>query len=267
MEEKIEHNEYYNKLIEYQETNRPLWQAIITATDGSSPAKAGMKMLISQSGMLIGNLGGGEMEHAIIAYVRDNQPDQALQLSFSLGSGSLSGYTDTSMICGGSAHVFIEVLHNPHRLYIIGAGHCGKALGKLAKLCGYWVHLIDNREDILQSAPTECYHAYSHSDYHDLSSIIEFNPQARIVIMTHGHIHDKQVLQQCLRREFAYLGMIGSGNKVNQTFDNLLSQGFTAEDLAKVHAPIGIRIGSQSPYEIAVSIMAEIIRHYRLGVE
>jgi len=77
--------------------------------------------------------------------------------------------------------------------------------------------------------------------------------------MTHGHAHDKQVLEQCLRREFAYLGMIGSASKVAQTFSRLKQQGFSDAELARVHAPIGLPIGSQTPFEIAVSIMAELI--------
>jgi xanthine dehydrogenase accessory factor len=261
----METTDYYHKLLEYNETNQPLWQVFIVQTDGSSPARAGMKMLISTDGLAHGNLGGGDMEHKIIAFVREKTPSAPLQLSFDLGQGDLAEHSSTSMICGGSASVFIEPLFNPNHLFIIGAGHCGKALGQLAKLCGFRVRLIDNREDILRTAPLDCYHEKRYSDFINISAVVDFGPHSWIVIMTHGHVHDKEVLQQCLTQESRYLGMIGSKTKVAQTFATLPKQGFTTETLAKVHAPIGMRIGSQSPYEIAISIMAEIIAELRLA--
>lgn len=245
--------------------NQLLWQASIIHTDGSSPARAGMKLLIPLSGTVYGNLGGGELEHKIIEFVREHQPAQPRQLSFDLGSGELGDHNPTAMICGGSATVFIEALFIPHQLFIIGAGHCGKALGHLAKLCGFWVHLVDNRQDILDLIPEESFHMRHFNDFTTISQAVSFGPNSWIVIMTHGHLHDKQVLQQCLNQNFRYLGMIGSRNKVSETFALLSRQGYSLDLLQKVHAPIGLPIGSQQPYEIAISIMAELIRELRLN--
>ncbi|MDD3562638.1 MAG: XdhC/CoxI family protein [Candidatus Cloacimonetes bacterium] len=258
-------NEYYQKVVELTAGNQPLWQASIIHTDGSSPARTGMKLLIPLSGTVYGNLGGGELEHKIIEFVREHQPPQAQQLSFDLGSGELGDHKPTAMICGGSATVFIEALFVPHQLFIIGAGHCGKALGHLAKLCGFWVHLVDNRQDILDLIPEESFHMRQVNDFSAISQAVSFGPNSWIVIMTHGHLHDKQVLQQCLSQDFRYLGMIGSRNKVSETFALLSRQGYSDELLQKVHAPIGLTIGSQQPYEIAISIMAELIRELRLN--
>ncbi|MCK9333218.1 MAG: XdhC/CoxI family protein [Candidatus Cloacimonetes bacterium] len=251
--------DYYTKLLEYNSLNKPLWQVTIVHTDGSSPAKAGMKMLISTDGLILGNLGGGEMEHSIIEYIGSHKPSTAEQMTFDLGQANLMYATSTAMICGGSVTVFIEPLFNSNNLYIIGAGHCGKALGHLARLCGFWVKLIDNREDILKSAPKDCFDEAEYSNYEDITSVIGFGSYTWVVIMTHGHVHDQEVLQQCIEKETLYLGMIGSKSKVKQTFDSLMDQGYTAEDITRIHAPIGLTIGSQSPYEIAVSIMAELI--------
>lgn len=259
----MQSNEYYQKLLELTTTNQALWQASIIHTDGSSPARLGMKMLIPLSGAFYGNLGGGEMEHKIIEYVRQNQPAEPQLITYDLGSGLLGEKTSTSMICGGSATVFIDVLHIPNNLYIIGAGHCGKALGQLAKLSGFWVHLIDNRENILAEVPAACFHQKKYSDFSQISRELTFGPHTWIVIMTHGHVHDQQVLQQCLRQEYRYLGMMGSQHKVAEIFAVLRKQGFDEADIQKIHAPIGIKIGSQQPYEIAISIMAEIIRELR----
>lgn len=261
----MDNNQYFNQLLAFLHDNTALWQATIISTDGSSPAHAGMKMLIPAHTAPFGNLGGGELEHKIIAYVLGTAPDQALTISFDLSGQTLDSLTPTAMMCGGQATVFIEALHMPQKLYIIGAGHCGKALGSLARQCGFYVHFVDNREESLAMELREYGHQISLSDYSDISEAVDFGPSSWIVIMTHGHTHDQEVLQQCLRQPYRYLGMIGSRHKVAETFAKLKDQGFTEAELSRVHAPIGIRIGSQSPDEIAISIMAEIIRELRLS--
>lgn len=261
----MEHTLYYNKLSGYLMHNQALWQATIVQTDGSTPARAGMKMLIPLIDDVFGNLGGGEMEHSIISYIQEKRPEQSETITFDLGGKELGTGLATNMICGGAATVFIEPLHLPRLMYIIGAGHCGKALGQLAKQCGWFVHLIDNRPEIIESDLTSYGHRASLSDYTDISNVIEFGPNTWVVIMTHGHLHDKEVLQQCLNQTTRYLGMIGSKHKVGETFEILRGQGFMESRLQKVHSPIGIKIGSQSPVEIAVSIMAEVIKEFRLG--
>lgn len=256
---------YYSKLQSLLQHNQALWQATIVATDGSSPARPGMKMIIPLSDAVFGNLGGGELEHKIIAYARDTNPALPQTISFDLSGSGTTELSPTSMICGGAATVFIEPLHLPQNLYIIGAGHCGKALGKLAKSSGFYVHLVDNRPESIAGDFCAYGHKASLSDYRDVSSAVAFGPNSWIVIMTHGHVHDHEVLQQCLRQPTRYLGMIGSKHKVAETFSKLQQQGFSEAELATVHAPIGLKIGSQSPIEIAISIMAEIIRELRMN--
>jgi len=250
---------YYSQLHLFLERHEAIWQASVVESDGSTPARSGMKLAIPLNGEPFGNLGGGEMEHRVIALVRDTKPQGAQLLHFSLSADGSEASISTSMICGGSVKVYLEALHLVNRLYIIGAGHCGRALGHLAKLCGYYVCLIDNRQEIIASSLGEYCHETVCSDYADLSEVVPFHPENLVVIMTHGHLHDKEVLQQCLGKPLKYLGMIGSKRKVAQTFANLKEQGYTDSDLARCHAPIGLSIGSQTPYEIAVSIMAEII--------
>lgn len=250
---------YFTQLQERLERHEAIWQACIVATEGSSPAKAGMKLAIPLSGEPFGNLGGGELEHSVIMMVKTQQPSSSQVYDFSLAADGSTASLSTGMICGGRVQVFIEALHHVHKLYIIGAGHCGKALGHLARLCGYYVCLVDNRAEIINSDLSEYAHEAILSNYDNLAEAIRFGRESSVVIMTHGHLHDKEVLQQCLRQESGYLGMIGSKSKVASTFEKLMEQGFTREELSKCHAPIGLAIGSQSPYEIAVSIVAELI--------
>jgi xanthine dehydrogenase accessory factor len=259
----MEIKEYYQILTDLVSGNEPVWQVIIVDNEGSTPSKPGMKMLIPLSGKIFGNLGGGEMEHTIINQVRTEQPQQSVFQTFLLYEqgdlARLENETPTSMICGGKVSVFIEPLHKLRRLYIIGAGHCGRALAELAGKCGYHVIMLDDRQDVLADVPNEILAERRLSDYSDISRQISFDQDALIVIMTYGHVHDQQVLEQCLRQPFRYLGMIGSTRKVQQTLANLEQKGFLPADLARIHAPIGLPIGSQTPWEIAVSIMAELI--------
>lgn len=256
--------EYYALIARTIEANIPLWQATIISTDGSTPAKPGMKACIGSDELYFGNLGGGDMEHRIIAEIRKLKPETPMNMSFDLNASGKhpvtanDGTIPTAMICGGTAQIFIEPLHRSEILYIIGGGHCGRALAHMAHLCGLQPVIIDNREDVLTEARKLGSFRTILSDYTDIRNLIPHEAHA-IVIMTHGHVHDKAVLEQCLDLSARYLGMIGSKKKVKETFDKLREQGIDQTTLDKVHAPIGLPIGSQTPYEIAISILAEII--------
>ncbi len=255
--------DYYQRICDCLKSNCRLWQLSVVSCEGSSPAKPGMKLCVPLQGQEFGNLGGGEVEHAAIAWVKAEQPEHPLLRTYALSEAGdqaiQEGDIPTHMICGGKVSIIIEPLGKSRTLYIVGAGHCGRALGQLAKLAGWWVVLIDNRSEMLEGDISRYGDVASYSDYSDVSSHISFGKDAHIVIMTHGHTHDKAVLEQCLRQDYAYLGMIGSRKKVAATFQRLHDQGYAEEELARVHAPIGISIGSQTPFEIAVSIMAELI--------
>lgn len=259
----LENKDYYSVLSTLVAQNAALWQATIVHTEGSTPAKPGMKMLIPLSQKVCGNLGGGEMEHTIITRVRREQPDRPVLQNYLLSeqgeSASLADEFPTFMICGGKVTVFIEALFSSKLLCIIGAGHCGRALAHLAGWCGFQVRLIDNRPEILAQITPEICSDLHYSDLSDLSQHIRFTTQTHIVIMTHGHTHDQHVLEQCLDKPCRYLGMIGSSRKVAATFQVLREKGYSTDELARVHAPIGLPIGSQTPYEIAVSVLAELI--------
>ena len=260
----MQNNEYYAALADLTQRNEPLWQVTIITSDGSTPAKPGMKMLIPLQGKVVGNLGGGEMEHTLISLVQETRPEKPQLQSYNLseqGDAVLpSEAISTSMICGGQVSVFIEPLYSVNMLYIIGAGHCGRALAHMAGLCGFQTRLIDNRSEILADIPSHICSDLHHSDYSDLHEHIRFDKQALIVIMTHGHLHDRQVMEQCLNKPSRYVGMIGSATKVASTLQVLKDKGYSADQLSRIHAPIGLPIGSQTPYEIAVSILAQLIK-------
>ena len=255
--------DYYAILYDFISKNQTLWQVTIISSEGSTPAKPGMKMLIPLTGKVFGNLGGGELEHLLISRVREEQPSSPILETYLLNDdGEKPERTEgiqLSMVCGGKVSLFIEPLFSSNILYIIGAGHCGKALAHLAGLCDFQTRLIDNRPEVLENIPPEICSDLHLSDYTDLEKHIQFNQNALIVIMTQGHIYDEQVLEQCLNKPFRYLGMIGSERKAAKTFQMLKDKDYSDKDLQNIHCPVGLAIGSKKPYEIAISILAEII--------
>ncbi len=154
-----------------------------------------------------------------------------------------------------------ETLQAKPHLILFGAGHVAKALYDIAVLIGLSITVIDPREETANKQrfpeaeviqlPYEEYFKKTHEYYN-----------AFYCIFTHGHSYDKDCLRYALKQPCAYIGMIGSKGKVAATFNALEEEGFSKEQLSFVHSPIGIRIGGDSPYEIAVSIMAEIISVY-----
>jgi xanthine dehydrogenase accessory factor len=145
--------------------------------------------------------------------------------------------------------------------YIFGAGHCGEKLAPVLSLTGFAVVVVDDRADFAnpERFPTADRVVVPES-FDGVVSTLPLDEQSYVVIVTRGHSHDKNVLEQALGTPAAYIGMIGSRNKVAKIFDALRQEGFSAEDLARIHAPIGLPIGAETPEEIAISIAAEILQ-------
>lgn len=215
-------------------------------------------MIVLADGSITGTIGGGELEKMVIEKVRAELPALAQKWIFDLGSPAGVEFK-TAMVCGGVEEIFVEPLRSGTPLVIFGGGHCGVALSFLAAWAGFTVTVVDSREEWANArkhpaaARTVC------MPYDNILSQIELRADSYIAIMTHGHMHDASVLRQLLVREWAYLGMIGSGKKVREQFEKLRREGVSEERLSHVSAPIGLPIGSHTPEEIAVSIVAQMI--------
>lgn len=244
------------ELLEAKRAGRPCVLATVAGTKGSVPRQPGAKMIVYGDGSISGTVGGGKFESLVITEalecltkkktllktwpLREDQPD-------SFGA-----------ICGGEVTVLIEPQIPAHRLLIVGGGHCARAVAKLAAECGFFVTALEDREDILgqcesaQRRLTDPAPSYISSQEWDKSDAI-------VIISRHYDI-DREALAAALKKGGAgYIGMIGSRRKVLQVYDLLKAEGFSAEQLSGVYAPVGLDIGSDSPAEIAVSIVAEIL--------
>jgi len=160
---------------------------------------------------------------------------------------------------GGSVELFAEPILADPILYIFGGGHVSAQIIPLASRVGFKVEVIDDRPEFADPAKfPEAAKVYQYP-FEGVLGKIPVNESSYLVIVTRGHIHDKTVLEQCLRTEAKYIGMIGSRRKKAMIYEKLLEEGFTKSDLDRVHAPIGLDIGAETPEEIAVSIVAELI--------
>jgi xanthine dehydrogenase accessory factor len=163
--------------------------------------------------------------------------------------------------------VVIEPARKPKTLHLFGAGHVARPTAHMASLVGFRVEVMDDRDefadagrfpdaDVIRVLP----------DFNRALSEVSVDGDSFVVIVTRGHEYDKTVLAQILKTEACYIGMIGSRRKRDAIYRALLTEGFTHEDLRRVHCPIGLDIGAETPEEIAVSIVAELIRHRARGL-
>lgn len=161
----------------------------------------------------------------------------------------------------GKDKYMIEGFLNYERLFIIGAGHVAQKISDIMKILGFYVIVIDDREEF---ANRERFNTADEikviPSLNNLFNHIKINNKDYVIIVTRGHIHDKDVLAQILTTSAKYIGMIGSRKKRDFVYENLLKEGFTTQDIKRVYCPIGLPIHADTPGEIAISIAAEIIK-------
>jgi xanthine dehydrogenase accessory factor len=161
---------------------------------------------------------------------------------------------------GEEANIFLELWTPPATLFLFGAGHISRPLCQLAKLVGFRVVVVDDREEF----PTQA--RFPEADELLVRSFdLELNDfslgtDAYVAIITRGHLHDHQIVRQVLKKSVRYIGMIGSRRKTELIFKALRREGFSEALIKTIHAPIGLAINAQTPEEIAVSIAAELIQ-------
>ena len=232
--------------------------ATIVNVRGSIPSYESAKLLVREDGSIFGTVGGGCVEAEVWTAAREvMEQEKPRKLTFNLNNDP--SY-DTGLLCGGTLEVFVEpILPTPY-LYIFGAGHVSLSLSKIATIAGFATVIVDDRETYANKARfPEAAEVYA-GEYEEIFKKLEPNSSSFLVAVTRGHRDDMRVLRWAITTPARYVGMIGSKRKVLEIVHFLEEkEGIPAEKLAQVHAPIGLDIGAQSPEEIAVSIVAELI--------
>ena len=229
----------------------------IVRARGSTPQRTGAKMLVFADGRTVGTIGGGCYENDAFWKARE---------AIATGKSSLQHYQlnddfaqENGLVCGGQMDVHIDPLEPTPHLYIVGAGHVGWHLGRVAGEAGFRVHVIDDREKFANSERFPDAQEVVVAPIPDWLHRADLPATAYVVVVTRGHTHDLDAMRALAARDLKYLGLIGSRAKVRRIYDLLGEEGLPSECLERVHAPIGVDIGAVTPAEIAVSIMAELI--------
>ena len=165
-------------------------------------------------------------------------------------------------LTGGASRLLCEPLSPPATLTICGAGHVGQQLALLASQADFQVRVLDDRPEFARREhfPEAIEEVLTLASYDQALTSMTIDADNLLVIVTHEHTGDYLVLRQALRTGAGYIGMIGSRRKRDALYARLLAEGFSAADLERVHCPIGLEIGAETPLEIAVSILAELIQ-------
>jgi len=162
--------------------------------------------------------------------------------------------------------IFLDPIYPRPHLVIFGGGHISLPLVNIGRLLDYQITIIDDRPAFANELRFSAADRVICEDFKTAIQKVSFNTNTYAVIVTRGHSHDKTCLEEMLKKDkIAYLGMIGSKRKIAALFNDLREEGFEQEQLNSVYTPIGLEIGAQTPEEIAVSIMAEIIMVSRYG--
>jgi xanthine dehydrogenase accessory factor len=249
------------KLKEARDFGEPCVLVTVAQTRGSVPREAGAKMLVFAGGQTFGTIGGGKFEALVLGASLDALSDgKPVLKTYPLHECDAESF---GAICGGEATVLIEPQIPRESLVLVGAGHCARAVAKLARECGMHVTALDDRTELLADFPG----AHRTIGDHAPAEFIrrrKWRSSDALVMVSRNFEIDRDALAAALDQPaIGYVGMIGSARKVRRVFDELTQRGCDATALARVFAPIGLDIGADSPTEIAVSVVAEVLQILR----
>ncbi|HDN79538.1 MAG TPA: xanthine dehydrogenase [Chloroflexi bacterium] len=255
--------EIFREINKALEAGESLALATVVKVHGSAPRKEGAKLLVKADGSTLGTIGGGALEVAII---------QAAQEALVKGEPRLIHYglkadkhPSDYGVCGGELEVFVDVITPSPTLLLIGAGHISLYLARLAKEIGFHIAVLDDREEFASQERFPFAKIVRAGDIGSLLEETKITPQTYVVIATRSHEQDALALEKVIGSPAAYIGLLGSRRKVSLIFKALQEKGIDKALLERVCAPIGLDIGAETPEEIAVSILAEMVLHKRGG--
>ncbi|WED29615.1 EF2563 family selenium-dependent molybdenum hydroxylase system protein [Vibrio sp. DW001] len=246
----------FARAAQLEEKNVPFALASIIETRGSAPRHSG-QMIVKTDGTIIGTVGGGMIERYVIEQSLEAMSERKARVV--KGRMTQSGPEAMGMDCGGSMSVFIDVYGLRPSLLLIGGGHVNRAVAHAAHVLGFDITVADAYEDSLAEEHfpegTKCILGKSMEDAIDKLNITE---ESFVVIATNHQ--DKDAISKIVNRDTRYTGLMASRRKVQTLFNHLRTCNVSEEHIQAIHSPIGFNIGAETPDEIAISIMAEILK-------
>lgn len=252
----------YERLADIERTGVSAALATVIRTEGSVPRREGTKMIVLFDGRIEGTIGGGEMESQVIKEallsLSEGQPRRLTYAFRDPEEGDLG-------VCGGEMEIYIEPLIMVPSLIIFGSGHVGRALAYLGKWLGYRIVAADDRADYAVPELIPEAQEYIHCELADLPDRVKITPDSYIVLTTRGVDIDVSGLPSLLETDAAYIGVIGSRRRWETTAAKLRENGVDKGKIERVVSPMGLELCAETPEEIALSIMAQVVLDRRGG--
>ena len=248
-------------LAEFKEKHIPVAFITVTKCLGSTPCVVGSRMLVTKDKQIHGTIGGGKLEfkaidEAIIAL----QENRIIESSYTLGP-------EFEQCCGGKVVFIIEPMHQSPELFLFGAGHIGIEICKLLVDTPFKVNLIDSREDWFSNLELDASittHQTSETDFKTFNDAVKWGSNSYVLVLTHNHAIDFDIIAMALKNETKFLGLIGSKTKKVRFNNMLIKEMDIPEGMTNVVCPIGLDIGGDTPKEIAISVVAQLLQvHYK----
>ncbi len=254
--------EVYEALAEIQRQGVDAALATVIRTQGSVPRHAGSKMIVYPDGRIAGTVGGGLLEaraiEAALQSLKTGQPEVIEYHMSDMSQGDVG-------ICGGTVEVFVEPVLLPPTVLVVGCGHVGKEVASLAKWIGFRVLVSDDRVELCNPESIPGMDGYYPVPSAEMTAHVVITRQTYVAAMTRGQIVDLELLPPLLKSPARYIGLIGSRRRWALTLDALREKGISEAEIARIHAPVGLELNAETPREIALSVLAEIVMVQRGG--
>lgn len=245
-------------LLEATRSDGRLAVASIIGPASLPQVKLGLRLFVRQDGTATGSVPSAGVQAEIV---------QACRTAIRTGRPTILGVKvsendvqDLGLAPGSELEVFVDVIQSRDTLFVVGAGHIGHALARMAKVVGFEVAVVDDRADFANRDRFPDTDQVITADIGETVRSFPITPATYVVIVTRGHRYDEAALAGVLDSPAAYIGMIGSRRRVKAVLQHMAQDGASTEAIDRIHAPIGLDIGAETPEEIAVSILAEIIQ-------
>jgi xanthine dehydrogenase accessory factor len=251
-----------SELLAAHESGDSVALATVVRARGSVPRHAGSKMLVYADGRTSGTIGGGEMESRVVAEAAASLADgQPRVVPYSL----VDPERGDPGVCGGEVEIYVEPYRPAATIWVIGCGHVGRAVVHLAAWLGFRVIATDDREELATPAETPGADLYLPGTIEEALGAFKVTANTYIVAVTRNVLVDREILPKLVASPAPYIGVIGSRRRWQETVKLLRADGLSEEELGRIHSPIGLELHAETPEEIALSILAEIIMLRRGG--
>ncbi len=257
-------SDWLSALIDALEKGETAAMATLVGPEDLAPSLLGRRLLLRADGTMVGSLGGPALDEAArsLCQAALAGPPRAHVESISLTPYVLE---DIGMAPSAPLRAFVEVAQPPPTLLVVGAGHIGRPLSRMGKELGFSVAVLDDRAEFASRERFPEADRIIVGDFAEELRRFPITSSTYVVLVTRGHLEDERALRQVIGSSAAYVGMIGSRRRVRAVLNRLEREGVSGELIRRVYSPIGLEIGAETPEEIAVSILAEVIHVRRHG--